>query len=69
MSENVLKSKKVVAPENITVPTKNIEAFKTEVKIQEEILKIGKERAREIFADPVMVSGPWIREEKTFSPE
>ena len=67
--ENVPKSKKVVAPEDITVPTKNIEAFKTEVKIQEKILKIGKKRARELFAGPVMVSVPWIREEKTFVPE
>ena len=42
----------------VGVPTKTIEAFNTEVKIQEEILKIGKERARELFSDPVVVLGP-----------
>ena len=60
------KAPKAIIP--ISVPTKNIEAFKTEVKIQEEILKIGKEKARELFSDPVIVSGPWIREDSTLVP-
>ena len=66
--ERAPKNKQMVVPQQITVPTKNIEAFKTEVRIQEEILKIGKEKARELFSDPVIVSGPWIREEKPFVP-
>ena len=46
------------------IPAKSIEAFKSEVKIQEEILKIGKDKARELFSEPVVVSGPWIPEKK-----
>ena len=46
------------------IPAKSIEAFKNEVKIQEEILKFGKDKARELFTGPVVVSGPWIAEEK-----
>ena len=38
------------------IPAKSIEAFKTEVKIQEEILKFGKEKTRDLFGDSA--SGP-----------
>ena len=47
-----------------SIPAKSIEAFKTEVKIQEEILKFGKDKAKELFDGPIVVSGPWIPEAK-----
>ena len=43
-------------------PAKSMEAFKQEVKIQEEILKIGKDKAKELFSGPAVVTGPWIAE-------
>ena len=43
-------------------PVKSMEAFKNEVKNQEEILKIGKEKVKELFSGPAIVSGPWIPE-------
>ena len=46
------------------VPAKSIEAFKSEVKLQEEILKFGKDKDKDIFSGPVVVSGPWIPEKK-----
>ena len=46
------------------IPAKSIEAFKSEVKLQEEILKFGKDKAQDIFSGPVIVSGPWIPEKK-----
>ena len=46
------------------LPAKSIEAFKSEVKLQEEILKFGKDKAQDIFSGPVIVSGPWIPEKK-----
>ena len=46
------------------VPAKSIEAFKSEVKLQEEILKFGQDKDKEMFSGPVFVSGPWIPEKK-----
>ena len=65
LPEHLVKGSKIT---DLTSPVKSIEAFKSEVKIQEEILKIGKDKARELFADPVLVSGPWLQDRQTIVP-
>ena len=54
------KAQDPVQKEPLQTPVKSMDAFKNEVKIQEEILKIGKEKAKELFSGPAIVTGPWI---------
>merc|ERR1719350_1573841 len=45
-------------------PPRNLEAFRSQVRIGEEILAIPKDEAKELFAKQAIVSGPWLKEEE-----